>query len=87
MKTESFVTPSQVPSPSISPQTPPTRSRSLWVMWLVVICVLAGVSALVVYRLRTAGTTTAGRGNRAALGDIPVEAAVSRRGSQTRQLA
>jgi len=51
-------------------------------MWLVIICVLGGIAALVIYRLRTAQTATTGgrRGQGAANVAIPVDVVVATRG-------
>jgi len=79
MKAETTVTP--MPSSQNGPQ-PPTegaKPRSFWMLWLIVVCVLAAIAALVIFRLRT--SQSAASGSRAGAGAaIPVDAAVAERG-------
>ena len=84
MNPETTVAPPPAPPRQNPPPLQPAkvRSRSLWIMWLVIICVLGGIAALVIYRLRTAQTATTGgrRGQGAANVAIPVDVVVATRG-------
>ena len=55
MKAETTFTPAPTASGQNGPQPPieGAKSRSLWLLWLVVVCVLGGIALLVVYRLKT----------------------------------
>ena len=73
--------PKPQPQPErLQPQPAGSPRHSLWLLWLVVVCVLGGVVALVVYRLHTAqaSATRAGRGGGEA---IPVDVAAARYGN------
>lgn len=81
MKAETTFTPAPTASGQNGPQPPVegAKSRSLWILWLVIVCVLGGIAALVVYRLRTNQTSTTGRRG-AAGAAIPVDAVAAERG-------
>jgi multidrug efflux system membrane fusion protein len=81
MKAETTFTPAPTGSGQNAPQPPVEggKSRSLWLLWLVVVCVLGGIALLVIYRLKTNQPAAAGR--RAAAGSaIPVDVAAVERG-------
>jgi multidrug efflux system membrane fusion protein len=73
--------PPALPSPTSQnqPIQESPRGHHLWLLWLVVVCVLGAVVALVAYRLHTAKTQAgrAARGN----DSIPVDVATARHGS------
>jgi membrane fusion protein, multidrug efflux system len=83
MKAETTFTPAPTAPGQNGNQNPPEggEHRSFWILWLVVICVLVGISALVVYRLKTAQSASTSGGRRLGLaGPIPVDAVASERG-------
>jgi membrane fusion protein, multidrug efflux system len=81
MKSETTFTPAPTASGQNGPQPPVEggHPRSLWILWLVIVCVLGGIAALVVYRLRTSQSTSSGR-RAAASSAIPVDAVAAERG-------
>lgn len=84
MKAETTSPPVPTPSRQNGPQTPPPeggKSRSLWILWLVIVCVLGGIAALVIFRLHTSQSTTTSASRSGAGAAIPVDAAAAYRGS------
>jgi multidrug efflux system membrane fusion protein len=82
MSLETTVKQSPQPPPLNGPQFPIEggKSRSLWILWLVIVCVLSGIVALVVYRLRTSQANASSRTNVGGRG-IPVDVAMAERGN------
>jgi multidrug efflux system membrane fusion protein len=82
MSPETTVKLSPQPPPLNQPQLPIKggKSRSLWILWLVILCVLSGIGALVVYRLHT---SQANASSRSAVGGrgIPVDVVMAQRGN------
>jgi multidrug efflux system membrane fusion protein len=63
-----------------SDKTPKAHSRSLWILWLIIVCVLTGVAALVTYRLKASAIANSSSKRGASNAGIPVEAATAFRG-------
>src|SRR5208337_643390 len=82
MNPETTVKPSPQPPPLNEPQLPIEggKSRSLWILWLVIVCVLGGIVALVVYRQHTSQASASSRSNVSARG-IPVDVAMAEHGN------
>ncbi len=82
-KADTAVVPSPQPHRQTEP-TPPTGSpkrRWLWIVWLIVLCLVAGLAILIVVRVRAGtGSTAANARNLAGGRGIPVDAATARLG-------
>jgi multidrug efflux system membrane fusion protein len=82
MSLQTTVKPSPQPPPLNEPQVPVERgkSRSLWILWVVILCVLSGIVALVVYRVHTSQANASSRNNMGGRG-IPVDVVMAERGN------
>jgi len=75
MKADSTISPAPVQPDSYGthPTRHPLKARSLWILWLLIVCALAGIGALVIYRLHSSQAATASRKALAGGGAIPVD--------------
>jgi multidrug efflux system membrane fusion protein len=82
MNPETAIKPSPRPPPPNEAPLPikGSKSRSLWILWLVILCVLSGIAALVVYRQHTSQANASSRNNASPRG-IPVDVAMAERGN------